>query len=152
MKQRIHPDYHPVVFRDRVANFAFLTRSTATSERTITWEDGRYLSRRRRRDLVGKPPVLHRAGARPRHGRTGGAVPPPVRQQRQRRLTTSGSLHAPAITGRPILESGGPFPCPHRPIHTASRCWQPPASAPLRGSAPLRPADLIICRRRPARQ
>src|ERR1700722_8254663 len=40
MKQAIHPDYHPVVFRDRAANFAFLTRSTATSERTITWQDG----------------------------------------------------------------------------------------------------------------
>src|SRR5437773_2142327 len=37
MKQRIHPDYHPVVFRDRAANLAFLTRSTATSERAITW-------------------------------------------------------------------------------------------------------------------
>jgi large subunit ribosomal protein L31 len=41
MKQTIHPDYHPVVFRDRAANFAFLTRSTATSERTITWDDGK---------------------------------------------------------------------------------------------------------------
>ena len=41
MKQAIHPDYHPVVFRDRAANFAFLTRSTATSERTITWENGK---------------------------------------------------------------------------------------------------------------
>jgi large subunit ribosomal protein L31 len=41
MKQGIHPDYRPVVFRDRAANFAFLTRSTATSERTITWKDGR---------------------------------------------------------------------------------------------------------------
>jgi large subunit ribosomal protein L31 len=40
MQQRIHPDYHPVIFRDRGANFAFLTRSTATSERTIAWEDG----------------------------------------------------------------------------------------------------------------
>jgi large subunit ribosomal protein L31 len=40
MKQGIHPDYHPVVFRDRAANFSFLTRSTLTSERTITWEDG----------------------------------------------------------------------------------------------------------------
>ena len=40
MKKSIHPDYRPVVFRDRAANFAFLTRSTATSERTITWEDG----------------------------------------------------------------------------------------------------------------
>jgi large subunit ribosomal protein L31 len=41
MKQAIHPDYHQVVFRDRGANFAFLTRSTATSERTISWQDGR---------------------------------------------------------------------------------------------------------------
>jgi large subunit ribosomal protein L31 len=40
MKQGIHPDYHPVVFRDRTANVAFLTRSTAVSERTINWENG----------------------------------------------------------------------------------------------------------------
>jgi large subunit ribosomal protein L31 len=40
MKQSIHPDYHRVVFRDRAANYAFLTGSTATSERTITWDDG----------------------------------------------------------------------------------------------------------------
>jgi large subunit ribosomal protein L31 len=40
MKPGIHPSYHPVVFRDRGANFAFLTRSTATSEKTIDWEDG----------------------------------------------------------------------------------------------------------------
>jgi large subunit ribosomal protein L31 len=40
MKQGIHPDYHPVVFRDRAANFAFLTRSTLTSDHTIAWEDG----------------------------------------------------------------------------------------------------------------
>jgi large subunit ribosomal protein L31 len=40
MKQGIHPEYRPVVFRDISADFAFLTRSTATSERTIEWEDG----------------------------------------------------------------------------------------------------------------
>jgi large subunit ribosomal protein L31 len=40
MNHAIHPDYHTVVFRDRSAGFAFLTRSTATSERTIAWEDG----------------------------------------------------------------------------------------------------------------
>jgi large subunit ribosomal protein L31 len=34
------PEYRPVVFRDRTANFAFLTRSTATSERTVEWTDG----------------------------------------------------------------------------------------------------------------
>jgi large subunit ribosomal protein L31 len=40
MKQGIHPDYRPVVFRDRTANVAFLTRSAAVSDRTITWENG----------------------------------------------------------------------------------------------------------------
>lgn len=40
MKQGIHPAYGPVVFRDRSADFAFLTRSTATSTRTVEWTDG----------------------------------------------------------------------------------------------------------------
>ncbi|MEV6833388.1 type B 50S ribosomal protein L31 [Streptomyces sp. NPDC051133] len=40
MKPGIHPAYRPVVFRDRAADFAFLTRSTATSDKTVEWEDG----------------------------------------------------------------------------------------------------------------
>ncbi|GGV76114.1 MULTISPECIES: type B 50S ribosomal protein L31 [Streptomyces] len=40
MKSGIHPAYRPVVFRDRAAGFAFLTRSTATSDKTVEWEDG----------------------------------------------------------------------------------------------------------------
>ena len=40
MKPGIHPDYHPIVFRDKSAGFAFLTRSTMTSAETIEWEDG----------------------------------------------------------------------------------------------------------------
>ncbi|MFF4763305.1 type B 50S ribosomal protein L31 [Streptomyces sp. NPDC001292] len=40
MKPGIHPEYRSVVFRDRVADFAFLTRSTATSDKTVEWEDG----------------------------------------------------------------------------------------------------------------
>jgi large subunit ribosomal protein L31 len=40
MRKGIHPEYRPVVFRDRAANHAFLTRSTMTSERTVDWEDG----------------------------------------------------------------------------------------------------------------
>ncbi|MFE2279720.1 type B 50S ribosomal protein L31 [Streptomyces sp. NPDC059454] len=40
MKPGIHPEYRPVVFRDRAAGFAFLTRSTATGDRTVEWEDG----------------------------------------------------------------------------------------------------------------
>jgi large subunit ribosomal protein L31 len=40
VKQGIHPDYHPVVFQDQATGKAFLTRSTATSTRTIDWEDG----------------------------------------------------------------------------------------------------------------
>ncbi|MBP2474914.1 large subunit ribosomal protein L31 [Crossiella equi] len=40
MKKGIHPDYHPVVFQDSSTGKAFLTRSTATSAKTIEWEDG----------------------------------------------------------------------------------------------------------------
>jgi large subunit ribosomal protein L31 len=40
MRPGIHPAYGPVVYRDRAAGFAFLTRSTATSDRTVEWEDG----------------------------------------------------------------------------------------------------------------
>ena len=40
MKPGIHPDYHPVVFKDSSTGDAFLTRSTITSERTIEWTDG----------------------------------------------------------------------------------------------------------------
>ena len=40
MRPGIHPDYHPIVFRDKSADFAFLTRSTMTSSQTIEWEDG----------------------------------------------------------------------------------------------------------------
>ncbi|NGY59196.1 type B 50S ribosomal protein L31 [Lentzea sp. NEAU-D13] len=40
MKPGIHPDYHPVVFQDASTGKTFLTRSTATSNRTIEWEDG----------------------------------------------------------------------------------------------------------------
>jgi large subunit ribosomal protein L31 len=40
MKKGIHPEYRPVVFRDRSADYAFLTRSTVESNQTIEWEDG----------------------------------------------------------------------------------------------------------------
>ncbi|AKZ57183.1 50S ribosomal protein L31 type B 2 [Streptomyces ambofaciens ATCC 23877] len=40
MRKGIHPEYRPVVFRDRAAGHAFLTRSTMTGERTVEWEDG----------------------------------------------------------------------------------------------------------------
>lgn len=41
MKQGIHPEYRPVVVRDRSAGFSFLTRSTAAPRDTVEWEDGR---------------------------------------------------------------------------------------------------------------
>ena len=41
MKQAIHPDYRPVVFQDRATGDTMLTRSTMSSDRTITWTDGR---------------------------------------------------------------------------------------------------------------
>ncbi|WP_431948850.1 type B 50S ribosomal protein L31 [Actinacidiphila sp. bgisy167] len=40
MQHSIHPAYRPVVFRDRSADHAFLTRSTMTSDKTVVWEDG----------------------------------------------------------------------------------------------------------------
>ena len=40
MKTDIHPDYHPVLFRDLASGKVILTRSTATSEKTEVWEDG----------------------------------------------------------------------------------------------------------------
>ncbi|SOD62789.1 large subunit ribosomal protein L31 [Streptomyces zhaozhouensis] len=43
MRSGIHPAYGPVVFRDRAAGFAFLTRSTLaarTDAPTVAWEDG----------------------------------------------------------------------------------------------------------------
>lgn len=43
MREGIHPEYGPVVFRDRAANHAFLTRSTLAAtagEKTIEWQDG----------------------------------------------------------------------------------------------------------------
>lgn len=40
MKTGVHPDYHPVVFRDASTGDAFLTRSTATSDLTVQWSDG----------------------------------------------------------------------------------------------------------------
>ncbi|MEV7215871.1 type B 50S ribosomal protein L31 [Kitasatospora cineracea] len=41
MQQGIHPEYRPVAFRDKTGGLSFLTRSTAASERTVEWADGR---------------------------------------------------------------------------------------------------------------
>ncbi|MFF7753878.1 type B 50S ribosomal protein L31 [Streptomyces sp. NPDC007971] len=41
MRKGLHPGYGLVVFRDRAANHAFLTRSTMTSAKTVEWADGR---------------------------------------------------------------------------------------------------------------
>lgn len=40
MKNDIHPDYGYVIFRDKSANFSFLTRSTLNTDQTAVWEDG----------------------------------------------------------------------------------------------------------------
>jgi large subunit ribosomal protein L31 len=41
MKKDLHPKtYRPVVFQDLNDNWSFLTRSTATTDDTIKWEDG----------------------------------------------------------------------------------------------------------------
>ena len=40
MKPRIHPTYLPVVYRDKRADLAILTRSTKTSTEMSVWDDG----------------------------------------------------------------------------------------------------------------
>ena len=40
MKQNAHPKYEAIVFNDLASDTKFLTRSTATSTKTIEWEDG----------------------------------------------------------------------------------------------------------------
>lgn len=42
MKTDLHPtDYRPVVVKDPGADFAFLTKSTAKTDKTIKWKDGK---------------------------------------------------------------------------------------------------------------
>jgi large subunit ribosomal protein L31 len=40
MKSDVHPDYRPVVFKDKIADFSILTKSTISTKETIKWEDG----------------------------------------------------------------------------------------------------------------
>lgn len=41
MKTNVHPtDYRPMVVQDTASGFAFLTKSTAKTDKTIKWEDG----------------------------------------------------------------------------------------------------------------
>ncbi len=40
MKSDIHPNYRDVVFKDKQADYAFLTRSTIPTKESIKWEDG----------------------------------------------------------------------------------------------------------------
>jgi len=42
MKKDIHPtDYRLVVFKDMSNDYAFMSKSTATTKETILWEDGK---------------------------------------------------------------------------------------------------------------
>ncbi|MET8944420.1 type B 50S ribosomal protein L31 [Streptomyces sp. NPDC004542] len=91
MQQDKHPDYHPVVFRDRAAGYAFLTRSTATSDRTIEWDDGEtypvvdveisseshpfYTGQARTVDTEGRVARFERRYDRADAGSAGGSVP-----------------------------------------------------------------------------
>jgi len=42
MKSEIHPAYAPIVFRDLASGEMFLTRSTATSEKTVSLDGVEY--------------------------------------------------------------------------------------------------------------
>ncbi|MEU6866234.1 type B 50S ribosomal protein L31 [Streptomyces sp. NPDC046876] len=68
-KPGIHPAYGPVVFRDKAADFAFRTRSTATSDKAVEWEDGNTypvidveISSQSHPFYTGTAPVLDTAG------------------------------------------------------------------------------------------
>jgi len=42
MKKDIHPkDYRFVIFKDMSNDYAFMSKSTATTKETIVWEDGK---------------------------------------------------------------------------------------------------------------
>ncbi len=40
MKTDIHPEYQLMIFNDLASGEKFLTRTTATSKKTMEWEDG----------------------------------------------------------------------------------------------------------------
>ena len=40
MRSDIHPDYRPVVFEDSSGGQRWITRSTISTDRTTTWDDG----------------------------------------------------------------------------------------------------------------
>ncbi len=40
MRESIHPNYRPVVFRDTASGTMFLTRSTVEAKETVKYEDG----------------------------------------------------------------------------------------------------------------
>ncbi|MCE9500600.1 MAG: type B 50S ribosomal protein L31 [Leptospira sp.] len=41
MKEGIHPKYREVIFKDFSSEFTFKSKSTANTNETITWEDGK---------------------------------------------------------------------------------------------------------------
>ena len=41
MKKNIHPNYQEVVFLDTTSGAQFLTRSTLSSQETVTYQDGK---------------------------------------------------------------------------------------------------------------
>jgi ribosomal protein L32/ribosomal protein L31 len=82
MKPGIHPDYHPVVFRDSSTGAQFLTRSTATSAQTVEWEDGDTYPLLVVDVTSGSHPSWDRHPAADGLSRPGREVQPPLRQAR----------------------------------------------------------------------
>ena len=41
MRDKIHPEYREVIFKDTAADFAFMSRSTVKTKDTIQWSDGK---------------------------------------------------------------------------------------------------------------
>ena len=40
MKDNLHPEFRPVVFKDISCDYTYLTKSTLNSKEKIKWEDG----------------------------------------------------------------------------------------------------------------
>jgi len=41
MKENLHPEFRPVIFKDITCDFEYLTLSTARSKETAKWKDGK---------------------------------------------------------------------------------------------------------------
>jgi len=117
MKQGIHPDYHLVFFRDRARTSPSSPGDRGQRGEPITWEDGSTHPVVDVEISSASHPFIHRAGARPRHGRRVEQVPAAGMAARQGGLRLEVACGPPRDHGLPALEPGGPFLLSPSPDH-----------------------------------